>query len=230
MAWLWRPTKYLLLLTTALGLFLLLLIAAGRYIDPPIWSWSIHRAIAPPANHPGESQHQWRSLEQLGKHLPLAVIASEDQRFGQHAGFDWKAIERAIDDYRAGKPLRGASTISQQTSKNLFLWPSRSYLRKLMEVPLTALLEKLWGKRRILEVYLNIAEFGPGIFGAEAASQHYFNRPARKLSAQQAALLAAVLPNPYRFKAKPASKRTQAKARWIRKQMRQLGSTAVPQQ
>jgi monofunctional biosynthetic peptidoglycan transglycosylase len=141
-------------------------------------------------------ERQWVALDSISPHLPRAVIAAEDNTFCQHRGFDWGAIHGAVTELRQGKRPRGASTISMQTAKNLFLWPGRDYLRKGLEVYLTAMLELIWSKRRILEVYLNVAELGGGIYGAEAASQHYFGKPAKELSQREAALLATVLPNP----------------------------------
>ncbi|MEO7200282.1 MAG: monofunctional biosynthetic peptidoglycan transglycosylase, partial [Dokdonella sp.] len=158
--------------------------------------------------------------------LAIAVVASEDQRFPQHRGFDVDAIRDALAAADDGERLRGASTISQQVAKNLFLWGGRSYVRKGLEVWFTALIETLWTKQRILEVYLNIAEFGDGIYGAQAASQQHFGRPATELSSHQAALLAAVLPSPKRLHAKRPSAYVQKRAAWIERQMRQLGGSA----
>lgn len=138
----------------------------------------------------------WRDLDDISPHLRRAVIAAEDGKFCSHWGFDWDAIDNAIDRYEDGGPVLGASTISMQTAKNLYLWPGRNFLRKGAEAYLTLYLEALWPKRRILETYLNIVEFGPGLYGAEAASRHYFGKSAAALSAREAALLAAVLPAP----------------------------------
>lgn len=133
----------------------------------------------------------------FGSALPRAVIAAEDDRFCQHGGVDWESLRSVMQEAgRHGSPSRGASTLSMQTAKNLFLWPGRSYLRKAIEIPLALWLDLLWPKRRMLEIYLNIAEWGDGLFGAEAASQHYFGKPAAKLTRHEAALLAAALPNP----------------------------------
>ncbi|CCG40773.1 Monofunctional biosynthetic peptidoglycan transglycosylase [Magnetospirillum molischianum DSM 120] len=138
----------------------------------------------------------WRPLDQISPYLRQAVIASEDAKFCTHWGFDWDAIDNAIDMYEDGGKVLGASTISMQTAKNVFLWPGRTFVRKGMEAYLTLYLEGLWPKRRILEVYLNVAEFGPGLYGAEAAAMRYFGKPAATLSPREAALLAAVLPAP----------------------------------
>ncbi len=143
----------------------------------------------------------WVSIEKMSPVLPLAAIAAEDQNFEEHLGFDLDAIKKARDYNRKnpGKRLKGASTISQQTAKNVFLWPSRSWIRKGFEVYFTFLIEIFWSKRRIMEVYLNVIEMGKGIYGAEAASREFFRKPASKLSMKEAALLAAVLPNPRRW-------------------------------
>ncbi len=163
--------------------------------------------------------YRWRSYSRLSVHLKRAVIASEDQKFAAHHGFDFAQIEQALADYRHGKPLRGASTLSQQTAKNLFLTPSRSWLRKLLETWFTVLLELLLNKQRILEIYLNIAEFGDGIYGAEAASQHFFNRSASVLTENQAALLASALPKPKQRLANRPSAGMRQKQAWIKQQM-----------
>ena len=140
-----------------------------------------------------QARHQWRSLTQISPNLMQAVVAAEDQKFLQHSGFDLQAIEKALVYNSKGRKVRGASTISQQTAKNVFLWTGRSWVRKGLESGLTLLIEGAWGKERILEVYLNSIEFGPGVFGAEAAAQRYFGISAARLSRPQAALLAAVL-------------------------------------
>lgn len=163
--------------------------------------------------------YTWVSAKNISPHVFTAVIASEDQRFLQHFGFDLNAIEASIEDYVDGRPLRGASTISQQVAKNLFLTPSKSFIRKGLEVWFTILLEVCWSKERIIEVYLNIAEFGDHLFGIEAASQYYFGIPAKQLSRSQAALLAATLPNPLRLKAAKPSSYVLKRRNWILQQM-----------
>ena len=167
-------------------------------------------------------RHQWRPLAQISPHLLQAVVAAEDQKYFQHHGFDLQAIEKALVYNSKGRKVRGASTISQQTAKNVFLWTGRSWLRKGLESGLTVLIEGAWGKERILEVYVNSIEFGPGIFGAEAAAQRYFGISAARLNRQQAALLAAVLPNPQRFLVQSPSPYVQKRQQWILRQMRQL--------
>lgn len=143
---------------------------------------------------------EWVPLEKISRHVPRAVIALEDAGFCEHDGFEWAAIfDAAADRARGEGKVRGGSTITQQTAKNVFLWPSRTYVRKGMEVPFSYMMEKWWGKRRIMEVYLNVIEWGPGIYGVEAASQAYFKKSSRRLTRREAALLAAVLPNPRRW-------------------------------
>ncbi|HCB2205921.1 TPA: monofunctional biosynthetic peptidoglycan transglycosylase [Citrobacter farmeri] len=166
----------------------------------------------------------WVSMDEISPWMGLAVIAAEDQTFPDHWGFDVAAIEKALShNERNENRIRGASTLSQQTVKNLFLWEGRSWLRKGLEAGLTVGVETVWSKKRILTVYLNIAEFGEGIFGVEAAAQRYFGKPASRLTQSEAALLAAVLPNPLRFKAAAPSGYVRSRQAWILRQMRQLG-------
>ena len=171
-------------------------------------------------------EHEWVDWPDLSPNVALAMIAAEDQRFFAHIGFDVDAITDAIETYQAGGRLRGASTISQQVAKNLFLWPARSLPRKGLEAYFTVLIETLWPKRRILEVYLNIAELGPGIYGVGAASRRFFAKPPATLTTEEAALLAAVLPNPKRLNAQSPSRYVRARQRWILRQMHQLGGIA----
>ncbi|WP_413596113.1 monofunctional biosynthetic peptidoglycan transglycosylase [Citrobacter youngae] len=166
----------------------------------------------------------WVSMDDISPWMGLAVIAAEDQKFPDHWGFDVSAIEKALaHNERNENRIRGASTLSQQTAKNLFLWDGRSWVRKGLEAGLTLGMETVWSKKRILTVYLNVAEFGDGIFGVEAAAQRYFHKPASRLSPSEAALLAAVLPNPLRFKASAPSGYVRSRQAWIMRQMRQLG-------
>ncbi|AYH46530.1 monofunctional biosynthetic peptidoglycan transglycosylase [Dickeya fangzhongdai] len=166
----------------------------------------------------------WVSMDEIAAVAPLAVIAAEDQKFPQHWGFDFDAISAALKhNERHENRIRGASTLSQQTVKNLLLWDGRSWLRKGLEAGLTAAVELVWTKRRILTVYLNIAEFGPGIFGIEAASRQFFNKPASWLTASEAAMLAAVLPNPIRYRASKPSGYVMRRQQWILRQMNQIG-------
>ncbi|TVP92632.1 MAG: monofunctional biosynthetic peptidoglycan transglycosylase [Thioalkalivibrio sp.] len=207
----------------ALGLlvaFLLLLILLLRWVDPPYSMYMLSPASGPSAP---SLRHTWQPIHELPLHVPLAVIAAEDQRFPQHRGFDWQSMREALNAHRQGARLRGASTVSQQTAKNVFLWHGRSLTRKLLEAGFTAAIETLWPKGRILEVYLNVAEWGPGIFGIEAAAQYHFGIPARQLSPEQAALLAAVLPSPRTYSPSRPSGNVLQRARWIERQMAQLG-------
>lgn len=167
--------------------------------------------------------YTWVGSERISPNASAAVIAAEDQRFFQHSGFDLNSIQSSIDVYMEGGRLRGASTISQQVAKNLFLTPSKNFLRKGLEVWFTLLIEIMWSKERILEMYLNIAEFGDHLFGIEAASRHYFNIPAKQLSLAQAALLAATLPNPITLHANRPSNYVLKRQHWILRQMRNLG-------
>ncbi|MGQ5700921.1 monofunctional biosynthetic peptidoglycan transglycosylase [Sandaracinobacteroides sp. A072] len=183
--------RFLARLVVGLLLFSLLWAGAYRFVDPPLTYLMARDALR------GESvKRQWVDLDDIARHLPRAVIAAEDARFCSHHGFDMEAIEKAMERNREGGRLRGGSTISQQTAKNAFLWPGRTMVRKGAEAWFTALIELLWGKRRIMEVYLNVAEFGRGVYGAEAAARHYFDKPASRLTRQEAARLAAILPQP----------------------------------
>jgi len=169
---------------------------------------------------------RWVSLEQISPHAAIAVIASEDQQFPFHAGFDFDSIRQAVRASEHGKRLRGASTLSQQVAKNLFLWNGRSFVRKGLEAYFTVLLETLWPKERILEMYLNIAQLGDGIYGVEAGAQRFWHKNALRLSSPEAALLAAVLPNPLRLHAERPSRYVLQRRDWILGQMRDLGGAA----
>ncbi|MEW7278760.1 monofunctional biosynthetic peptidoglycan transglycosylase [Aquimarina sp. 2201CG1-2-11] len=169
-------------------------------------------------------KHEWIPISEISKNLQLAVICSEDQHFVTHNGFDRKAIEKAIADHKIGKKLRGASTISQQTAKNVFLWPQRSWIRKGLESYFTFLIELFWSKERILEVYLNSIEMGNHIYGAQAASKFWFNKSAKNLTRAEASAIAAILPNPQNFMANPATKYIQKRKEWIIMQMKNYGT------
>ena len=164
----------------------------------------------------------WEPVENISPELIRAVIAAEDTRFCEHRGFDWVELRKAIDEWRRGEGLRGASTISNQVARNVFLWPSRDLLRKGLEAYYTVLIELMWRKERIIEVYLNVAEWGPGIFGAEAAAQHYFGKPASELTRREASLMAAILPNPIEWSASSPGEYTANYAARIRTRMDQL--------
>jgi monofunctional biosynthetic peptidoglycan transglycosylase len=168
-------------------------------------------------------EHDWVSFEAISPHLQLAVVCAEDQDFLEHEGFDFEAIEKAYKYNQNHKRKRGASTISQQTAKNVFLWPSRSWLRKGFEVYFTFLIETVWSKKRIMTAYLNSIEFGDGIYGAEAAARHFFNKSAKELNRQEAALLASVLPNPIIFKVDAPTGKVKERQQWILGQMRMWG-------
>jgi monofunctional glycosyltransferase len=172
---------------------------------------------------PLKLKHEWVSKRKISDNLRLAVICSEDQNFVTHRGFDLEAIDKAIKESKTRKRVRGASTISQQTAKNVFLWPGRSWIRKGFEVWFTALIELFWSKERILQVYLNSIEMGNGIYGAEAAAGFYFKIPAEKLSTRQAAAIAAILPNPRKYNAANPGPYVSGRIGWIMGQMQQYG-------
>lgn len=164
-------------------------------------------------------KRDWISIDEMGTSIQKAVIASEDGKFTTHNGFDVKAIEKAYKNNQKGRKVKGGSTISQQTAKNVFLWPSRSYLRKGLEAYFTVLIEIVWGKERIMEVYLNSIEMGNGIYGIEAASQHWFNKSAKNLTKAEAAAIAVILPNPRVYKAKNSSRYIERRKNAIKRQM-----------
>ncbi len=230
--WLWK-------LPLLLALFSVAQVIALRFIDPPFSMFMLARQLD--AVFAGDFKfritHDWRAMAKISPNLPLAVVASEDQNFARHHGFDFDAIEKAQAHNermaeraeKRGKPvrrLRGASTLSQQTAKNLFLWSGDGWtrmLRKGVEVWYTALIELLWPKQRILEVYVNIAEFGDGVYGAQAASRTFFRKDAARLTPAEAARLAAVLPSPKRYSAANPGPYVQRRANAIQRQMRQIG-------
>jgi monofunctional glycosyltransferase len=200
-------------------------VLAWRWMDPVTTSFILQRKVAEllAGGHARDVEQRWVAWNAISPHAGLAVIASEDQRFAEHWGFDLDSIQDAIEEGQSGGRMRGASTISQQVAKNLFLWPGRSWLRKGLEAYFTVLIELIWPKQRILEVYLNIAQFGDRTFGVDAASRRFFGKRAAALSAHEAALLAAVLPNPVRMHADEPSPYVRERARWIERQMRMLG-------
>jgi len=210
-----------LLLTTTTVLML-------RWLRPLTSAFMIEAQLAAwQAQQRGyDTDFRWVSLEQISPHAAIAVIASEDQQFPFHAGFDFNSIREAVRASERGKRLRGASTISQQVAKNLFLWSGRSFVRKALEAYFTVLIETLWPKERILEMYLNVAQFGDGIYGVQAAAQRFWHKPALRLSSSDAALLAAVLPNPLRLHADRPSRYVLQRRDWILGQMRGLGGDA----
>lgn len=204
-----------------------LLVLVLRWVPPPFTALMIERKLE--SWHTGTAidlQRHWRPWNELPDDLKMAVIAAEDQKFAQHWGFDVAAIRAALAHNERGGSLRGASTLSQQVAKNLFLWSGRSWARKGLEAWFTAWIELFWPKQRILEVYLNSVEWGDGIFGAEAAAQHHFGVGAPYLSARQASQLAAVLPNPRVWSAGQPNTYVANRSTWIRQQVRQLGGSA----
>lgn len=203
----------------------LALVAALRWLPPATSAFMLQAQVRAlwQGRHDFRLSHQWRDWEQISPYAGIAVVAAEDQRFSRHFGFDFRAIAQAWEHNLSGVRIRGASTISQQTAKNLFLYSRQNYLRKALEAYFTVLIEQLWPKRRILEVYLNIAQFGDGIYGIEAASRTFFHKPAQRLAPHEAALLAAVLPNPIRLRADRPSAYVKKRRNWILRQMRQLG-------
>ncbi len=226
----WKRRLVRLLLWIAAGFVLGTsgLVLVFRFVPVGVSALMIERRIeAWSAGRPYRARHRWVPLDRISPNVGLAVIAGEDQTFPENCGFDWKAIERAYIHNEHSRHKRGASTISQQTAKNVFLWDSRSWVRKGFEAWFTLLMSAEWPKRRVLETYLNSVEFGDGIYGVEAASRIYFGKPASRLTPEEAALLAAVLPNPHKFHVNAPSPYVRTRQAWILRQMRQLGGVAV---
>ncbi len=207
----WKAARLLLLALLLLAGLILLF----RFAPVPVTPLMLLRDA--PINK------QWVAYDQIAPALPRSVIAAEDNLFCQHWGFDFKSLQTAAVAFASGKKAGGGSTISMQTAKNLFLWPDRSLWRKLLEAPITLALETAWPKTRILEVYLNIAEWGPGIYGAEAAAQHHFGKSAKALSKTEAARLAAVLPSPLKWSAGKPGNYVRRRSEIIRRRVTQLG-------
>lgn len=197
--------------------FSFVLVLPLRWINPPVTAFMLLDT-----SERDPLLHEWVAWDDLGMATPLAVVAAEDQRFADHTGLDLKAIRKAVDEKITRGYLRGASTISQQTVKNLFLWPGRSFLRKGLEAWLTMIIETCLPKWRILEIYLNVVEFGPGIYGVSAASRYFFGKQPSALSGREAALLAAVLPNPKRLRVNSPSDYVVERQRWIESQVMRL--------
>jgi monofunctional biosynthetic peptidoglycan transglycosylase len=202
------------------------IVLALRWLDPPTSAFMLRERMQTDA----PIRHRWVAWDGISAHAKVAVIAAEDQRFPEHSGFDLDSINDALADIERGRRVRGASTISQQVAKNLFLWPGQSWLRKGLEAYFTVLIELLWSKPRILEVYLNIAEFGRGIYGVGAASETFFNKSPANLTAAESALLAAVLPSPKRMRVNAPSPYMRSRQEWIQNQMRALGGPSLLQQ
>ena len=216
----WRGALGFVVLSVALVLLF-------RFVPPPGSMVMVERKVQSWINsEPIDIQRQWRSWENLSSNAKLAVISAEDQRFPQHRGFDFVEMRRAWEASRDGERLRGASTLSQQTAKNVFLWSGRSWVRKGLEAWFTLLIETFWSKQRILEVYLNVAEWDTGVFGLEAAADHYFGASGSALTERQASLLAAILPSPRTRSASRPDAQVERRGQWIRQQMRNLGGTA----
>lgn len=213
--------RWCLYLLCSLLLLSILPIVLLRWVDPITSSFMLQYQWKRSTNQ--ALDYQWRDWHQLSPQLKIAVVAAEDQRFPAHYGFDFKSIIEALKQRQQGRSSRGASTISQQLVKNMLLWPGQSWIRKGLEAWLTLVLETVCSKQRILEIYLNVAQWGNGQFGAQAASQIYFNKDAIQLNRYEAALLAAVLPNPVRFRVDNPSKYTRDRQRWILRQIIGLG-------
>jgi monofunctional biosynthetic peptidoglycan transglycosylase len=210
----WNKIKKIIFIILVLNV---LFVVWGRFFNPPVTITQIGGLF-----EYGRLQRDYISYDDMGNNVKKAVIASEDQNFFVHDGFDYKAIEKAMKNNKKGKKLRGGSTISQQTAKNIFLWQGRSWLRKGLEAMYTFIIEKVWTKDIILERYLNSIEMGRGVFGIEAASQYYFGKPSKNLTVSEAAWIAAVLPNPKKYDPKNPSANLSKKHSWIMRQMRNV--------
>lgn len=216
-----RITKFFLKILLWFIAISVIWVLVYKFVPVPFTPLMAIRSINSDKKH--TIKHQWKPISEISKNLQLAVIASEDQNFLSHHGFDVKALKKAYLENQEGKRIRGGSTISQQTAKNVFLWQGRNWLRKGLEVWFTFLIETLWSKERILEVYLNSIEMGKGVFGAEAAAQYWFNTSAMKLNRNQASAIAAILPNPIKYSANPTSNYINSRKNWIQRQMRYFG-------
>lgn len=195
-----------------------------KWVPVPITPLMVIRYFEQPKKEKSSGwKHDWVSIDKISKNIQLAVICSEDQNFLIHHGFDMEAIKKAMENNQKKRRIKGASTISQQTAKNVFLWPQRSWFRKGLEVYFTFLIESIWSKERIMEVYLNSIEMGPGIYGAEAAAIYWYKKPASKLSQYESASIAAILPNPLKYKANPATNYIERRKIWIVRQMGYFG-------
>jgi monofunctional glycosyltransferase len=225
-----RLLKWIAVAILACVLLSVVAVLALRWIDPPVSAYMLEarlRAMSE-GDRTYRTDYEWVNLERISSHAAIAVIASEDQQFPFHAGFDLNSIRESVRASERGKKLRGASTISQQVAKNLFLW-NGGFVRKGIEAWMTVLIESIWPKERILEVYLNIAEFGRGVYGVEAAARRFYHKPAARLTSSEAAILAAVLPNPIRMHADRPSAYVLERRDWILGQMRALGGASYLQ-
>jgi monofunctional biosynthetic peptidoglycan transglycosylase len=215
-----RILKFFLRILIVIVVFTVLSVFLFKWVRVPITPLMLIRCVEQKTN--GEEmklKHTWKKLDDISPKLQLAVVCSEDQNYLKHYGFDWIAIQKAFKENDKGKKIRGGSTISQQAAKNVFLWPGRSYVRKGLEAYFTLLIELMWSKERIMEVYLNSIEMGNGIYGAEAASKYWFNKEAKNLSKDESAAIAAILPNPLKYKASPATAYIAKRKEWIKQQM-----------
>lgn len=221
-AWLWRWTKKVMIWFFALSIGSTILFS---FVPIGITPLMVQRSLNMlcDSEQSFRFEKDWVSFDNISPNMQLAAVCSEDQEFLEHEGFDFDAIEKAIEHNKRSKRKWGASTISQQTAKNVFLWPTRSWLRKGFEFYFTILIELIWSKERIMTVYLNVIEFGDGIYGVEAASRHFFNKPAKDINVDEAALLAAVLPNPHIFKVDNPTAKVRTKQQRIKRQMRAWG-------
>ncbi|MGC3982036.1 MAG: monofunctional biosynthetic peptidoglycan transglycosylase [Steroidobacteraceae bacterium] len=224
-----RLLRWLGLLITGFLVFTVGSVLLMRWVNPVTSTFMLRDRTVALVNDTKDYRfaHQWADWRDISANVKVAVIASEDQKFPDHSGFDFESMEKAWQQNQRGRKVRGGSTISQQVAKNLYLWPGQSYIRKGIEAYLTVLIEALWPKQRILEIYLNSAEFGPGVFGVEAASHRYFRKPAAKLSTEESALLAAVLPAPKRLLVSKPSGFVRARQAWISRQMARLGGPSM---
>lgn len=216
-----RILRFLLLAAAGFVLLTLLLVLPLRWVPPLTTSFMLQNLVDQ-GSLSARVRYDWEPRAKINRRAALAVMAAEDQKFLDHAGFDFESIQKAWQRNARSKKVRGASTISQQVAKNLWLWPGRSWLRKGLEAWFTMWLEICWPKPRILEIYLNVAQFGPHVFGVEAASRQFYNKPASALNELEAALLAAVLPNPQQFSVRNPSRHLRARQEWIRVQARRL--------
>ncbi len=221
---LFRIFKWILKFALIFFVSTVLLVFAMRWINPITSSIMIQRQIKTIFTGQFEFvKYRWVGIDDVSNYVPIAIVAAEDQNFPNHFGFDFKQIEKALKQNKRGKRIRGASTITQQVAKNLFLWEGKSFVRKGIEAYFTILIELLWDKKRILEVHMNIAELGENIFGVGIASLAYFNKPPSKLTISQAALLAAVLPNPIKYSVAKPSGYVRGRQNWIIRQINSLG-------
>jgi monofunctional biosynthetic peptidoglycan transglycosylase len=223
-----RMVRALLLAVAAWVAVTVAAVLALRWVDPPTTTFMLRDRVGALFSRDDgyEFRHDWRDWDQISVNAGLAVVAAEDQQFPYHHGFDFKQIDKALQDRERGRRVRGASTISQQVAKNLFLWPGQSWFRKGLEAGVTVLIEFAWPKQRILEVYLNVAEFGRGTWGVQAASRRFFSKDAARLSRSEAALLAAVLPSPKSYRADRPGPYVRKRQAWIQRQMAALGGPA----